>query len=56
MQTHLVSNHIKSQFQDSKVLKAQAREVLYEVLEELEEKQVFWHASGYASAKEIDSL
>ncbi len=56
MQTHLVSNTIKSQFQDSKALKAKQREDLYEVLKELEQKKVFWYASGHASAKEIDDL
>ena len=56
MQTHLVSNQVKAQFQDSKILKAKARENLYEVLQDLEKKQVFWYASGKASAKEIDHL
>ena len=56
MQTHLVSNTIKSQFQDSKILKAHTREKLYEVLKDLENKKVFWYASGHASAKEIDDL
>ncbi len=56
MQTHVVSNQVKAQFQDSKILKAQAREDLYEILKEFERKQVFWYASGKASAREIDEL
>lgn len=56
MQTHVVSNQVKAQFQDSKILKAQAREDLYEILKEFERKQVFWYASGKASAGEIDEL